>query len=79
MTLGTMVLELLQNFGPGRTPGISSFVVSSVGARSGFVMAILAYTVLGDQNTARSLRNAGGCVAVLPQPAFFYGYATFIF
>ena len=46
MTLGAMVLELLQNFIPGRTPDFSGFMGSSLGAWSGLAMAILAYAVL---------------------------------
>ena len=46
LTLAAMVFELLQNFIPGRTPGVSGFMASSLGAWSGFTMAILASAVL---------------------------------
>ena len=42
LTLGAAALELLQNFIPGRTPDISGFAGSSLGAWSGLVLAILA-------------------------------------
>ena len=45
LTLAAMVFELLQNFIPGRTPDMSGFVASSMGAWSGLVVAILAYAV----------------------------------
>ena len=45
LTLVAMVFELLQNFIPGRTPDLSGFVASSLGASSGLAMAVLAYAV----------------------------------
>ena len=41
LTLGALVFELLQNFIPGRSPDISDFMASSLGAWSGLTLAIL--------------------------------------
>jgi VanZ family protein len=42
LMLGALVFELLQNFIPGRSPDISDFMASSLGAWCGLTMALLA-------------------------------------